>query len=132
MEEVLIALLLGDAALGGLVAKRINWLKRPQAAALPAIVLQNISAMRGYTLAGADGLTGYLVQIDAWASSFTSLKAVERALKALLSGAHDGQISAVFIENQRETVEPADGPTAGGATDLYRTSLDCRVWFSEP
>jgi len=126
MEESLVAQLLADAALAALVARRIKWLARPQASALPAVVLQVVSGPRGYTFAGPDGLTGYLVQIDCWAGTYPAAKGVARAAIAAL-GALSAPFQAAFVEGERDSFEA--GPAA---TDFFRTSLDVRVWHQEP
>lgn len=128
MEEALRAYLRADAALAALVSTRVEWLKRPQGSALPSVTLQIASAPRSYTMGGRVALVGYLVQMDVWAASYTSMKAVSRALIVALDGLIEAPFQAALIENERETTEPQDGPDATGSTDFYRSSLDVRVW----
>lgn len=128
MEEDLVAHLLADTALAALVGPRINWLKRPQADALPAISLQVASAPHTYTMKGREPLVGRLVQMDVWASTYASKTAVKRALIAALTGAKTGALRGGFLENERETTEDQDGPDASGSTTYFRHSLDVRVW----
>jgi hypothetical protein len=127
MEEQLVDFLLADTTLAALVGTRINWLLRPQGAGLPAVSLQLASSAREYTMAGREGLVGYLVQIDVWAASFKSMKQVSRAIVAALDDLSTGSFQGAFIESERDTVE-----TDEAATTFFRGSIDARVWFSAP
>ncbi len=128
MEEALPAYLV--AHLTALIGERVDWLLRPQGEALPSVSLQTISAPPEYHMDGRDDLQGDLVQIDVWASTFASLRQVERALTAALDGPFDAPITEAFIENRRETTEAQDGPDATGSTTFFRASLDVRVWHA--
>jgi hypothetical protein len=136
MEEALRSHLLAHAALTALVERRIDWLKRPKRGALPAVVLQVASGPRDYTMKGRVSLTPWLVQIDVYAADYAAMKAVERAVVAALDLAMSAPLVKGFIEAQRETTEPMDGPqtagTTAGSTDFFRSSLDVRVWSNDP
>jgi hypothetical protein len=127
MEEALRAHLLANAAVAALVGTRITWLQRPQGSALPAITLQGVSTRRDHTLEGRDGLVGRLVQIDVWATTYATMKDIQRALISALDGPFADPIHVALVENERETLEAA----AAGGTDLFRASVDVRAWFSE-
>jgi hypothetical protein len=131
MEQELVDRLLATAGLTALVGNRIDWLKRPQGSALPAIVMQVVSAPYTYTMQGRTRLVGRLVQIDIWASAYPSMKAVGRALVAATDGPHEAPIQGLFIEGERETREGQDGPDSSGSTDFFRTSFDVRVWSED-
>lgn len=124
MEEALSAFLLASAGLSALVGTRVDWSRRPQAGALPSIILHQISAPRTYTMTGRDALMGQLVQIDCWGVSFKSAKDTARAVAAVLETPPPPEIRAFFIENERTDLDPGES----GSIDLYRTSLDVRVW----
>lgn len=132
MEEALRTFLLANAGLAALVGTRITWLTRPQGSALPAVTLQVVSAGRGYTMQGREGLVGRLVQMDCWATSYASMKATERALVAALDGLKTDPFQGAFIESDGESHEAGDAADAQGSTDYFRARLDVRVWHFSP
>lgn len=131
MEEDLYAALLADAGVTAIVADRISWVDRPRAEALPALVLQVISRPFTYTLHQRDGLVGVLVQFDAWGETYDQVVALARAVVAFTDSLTAAPFQAAFLETQRDGFEPGDGPQPDGAIDLYRTSLDVRVWHRQ-
>lgn len=128
MEEALVAKLLASAGVTALVGNRINWTRRPQGNATPAVVLNMIDGSPGYTLAGPDGLYRNRVQVDCWAKTYAQAKLTARAVDAALSGFKgvSGGVSfrAVFIDSER------DDYAAEGPDPLNRTMLDLMVWHS--
>ena len=128
MKSDLSAYLLAATSLTALVSSRIKWLLRPQGSGLPAITLQTASAPRGYTMRGREGLVGYLVQFDIWGSTYAQTQAVLAALLPVLDGMTTLPFKMAFVENERESFEPQEGPDATASTDIFRTSLDVRVW----
>lgn len=130
MEESLIQTLIAAPSLSGLLAGRIYWNKRPQGSALPALVLHKISPGKGYTMKGAMRTTDPLVQMDCIGLTYGSVKAVERGLIAAFGALAAAPFQGAFIEGGRETVEPSD--SAGGESEIQKSSLDVRVWHSEP
>lgn len=138
MEEALRAYLKADdgvKALTGGASARVDWGARPQGSALPAISLHLISAPRTYHMRGRVRLVGTLVQMDCWADSFAAAKALARALAGQggARGALDrlnenppAGIDSAVIENERGP--SFDPPGSITSTNLYRASLDVRVW----
>ena len=125
MEAALIAHLLAQAGITALVGNRINWLRRPQGEALPAMALQLVSGVPDYLLDGSYSLTESRVQMDAWAKSFLQAKQIARAVEAALSGQRFTQsgvrFAGVFIASERDD-------TFDETPDTYfRTSLDLMV-----
>jgi hypothetical protein len=91
-----------------------------------------VSAPRDYTMRGRDGTTGYLVQMDVWSNTLALRESVVSALISALDGIRNATFQAAFIEGQRDTFEVGDaGPNSQGATNLYRASIDVRVWAAE-
>lgn len=131
MEEDLYAALLANAGVTAIVADRISWVDRPRAEALPALVLQVASKPYTYTLQQRDGMVGALVQMDAWGTAYDDVVALARAVVAFTDTLTAAPFQAAFVETQRDGFEPGDGPQPGGAIDLYRTSLDVRVWHRQ-
>lgn len=111
-----------NAGLAAIVGTRVEWAKVPQGMAMPAVILHAISAPPLYDLDGRVGLVGELVQIDCWATTFLTARNLAAAVKSALDGLNTPPLQA-FIENERSDLD-----TAEGRPDLYRTSLDCRVW----
>jgi len=132
VKVALAEFLLANAGLTALVGTRIKWDTLPQNGALPAIALHMVSAPRDYTMAGRDGTTGYLVQMDVWSNTLALRESVAAALISALDDIRNDTFQGAFIEGQRDTFEPGDaGPNSQGATDLFRASIDVRVWASE-
>ena len=131
MEEALVAFLLADAALAALVVKRINWQTRPQGEALPAIVLQRVSGVRDYAMAGPTGLVESRVQVDCWGKTHASALAVARRVRALLSGLRTEvsgtQLQGTFVLLERHSFEKE----SDGAQALHRVMMDFQIWHSE-
>lgn len=130
MEESLTALVLADAGVAAIVGTRVTWLTRPQASALPAIVLQLISAIPVDSDEGDSGLVASRVQIDGWATSPLDAKKTIRAVKQRLSGRQDQhsgtEFQGIFTEDERDAVEE----THAGQV-VYRAGLDIIIWHNE-
>ena len=128
MEEALVAYMLASTSLATLVGTRINWTRSPQGSTSPRIVLYRISGLRDMSL--NNGPTGYVssrVQCDCIGTSYSSAKAVARALEARLSG-YSGttggvRFEGVFLIGERDDYLEADTPDK-----LFRTSLDFNIW----
>ena len=122
MQELLTSLLAPVA--GG----RRYWLRAPQKAARPYVLLQVISAPPNYHMRGASGYVPIRVQIDAYANTYTEVTAISRQIKGILSGHSSGPIQAVFIESERD-LPAAD---AGDVNNLFRNSIDVTIHYGEP
>lgn len=121
MEEEITTLLAPVA--GG----RRYWVRAPQGAARPFIVLNRISGVQNYNYQGASGFVSSGLQIDIYADTFTAGIATARSVKALLSGYRGGTIQGVFIEGERN-LPAAD---AGEVSSLFRTSIDATIIHGE-
>ena len=124
MEAALIAKLLATAGVTNLVSTRINWSRRPQGAALPAIVLQRVSGTPDVHHAGASGLVVSRIQVDCWAASYGSAKAVARAVETAVTAQTFTQgatrFDVILIDSERDD-------STDETTPLFRTSLDLMV-----
>lgn len=124
MEAALIAKLLATAGVTNLVSTRINWSRRPQGAALPAIVLHRVSGTPDVHHAGASGLVVSRVQVDCWAASYGSAKAVARAVETAVTAQTFTQgatrFDVILIDSERDD-------STDETTPLFRTSLDLMV-----
>lgn len=123
MEEQLRALLMGDAQLSALVPGPIDWGARLQGSALPAVVMNVISDIPGYTQQGEDGLTATRVQIDVYALTYGDARIAGRRIRSILSGYSGGIFDSIFLDGAR------DGREAGtnDAERYFRVSLDFMV-----
>ncbi len=121
MEEELTALLASIA--GG----RRYWVRAPQTAQRPFVVLQRVSGLHDYHMEGPSGYVSSRVQVDVYADSFGEATTIGRAIVATLSGATTEKIQAIFIDGQRD-LPAAD---AGEVTNLFRTSIDLIVHHGE-
>lgn len=121
MEEVLIALALGNAPLAGLVSDRIHWGARPQGEHLPGVTLFRTYGADEPTYAGPDQLAESGVQADCWGKTYASAKAVARAFKAAVVGRHDAVLKGVFVESERDGTEHAPPQL------YFRVTVDLRV-----
>jgi hypothetical protein len=128
MEESLIALLLADPGVAAVAGDRVHWLRRPQGEATPALVLSRVGGGHAFTYGGRDDLVEARVQIDAWAERLADVKALARAVNALLSGyrATSGSIRSAFLNAERDGLQDAD-PFG----TLARVSLDFTIWHQE-
>jgi hypothetical protein len=124
MEAALIAKLLASTAVTNLVSVRINWSRRPQGAALPAIVLHRIDGTPDVHHAGASGLVVSRVQVDCWGASYGSAKAVARAVETAITAQTFTQgavrFDVILIDSERDD-------STDETTPLFRTSLDLMV-----
>lgn len=116
-----------EATLPSLVGTRIHWVRSPQGAASPRIVLYRISGLRDMRMDGPTGLVASRVQCDCFGTSYGSAKAVARALEARLSG-YAGttggiEFQGAFLVGERDDFFDTETPDK-----LFRTSLDFNIW----
>lgn len=137
MEETFVNHLLASSGLTALVGPRITWAKRPQASALPSIVLHRIAGAPLYADEGEVGLSSARIQVDIWAkdaggeSGYLIAKRVAREMLALMTPAarfSSGNFifSACFLENEQDSFE-----RGAGGDELYRVRQDFIIWYKE-
>lgn len=109
----------------------VTWGLRPQASALPAVVLRIISEARGRTYAGPDTLITNRVQVDAIAPTNEEAAAVAKAIVAGLDGykgaVADTEFLGIFAQDRSDDGEEG----AAGAALLHRASQDFMVTYKE-
>ena len=127
MEESLAALLLAHAPLTALTAQRVHWMRAPQNVAKPYVVMQVISGIPDVTHGGPSGLADARVQIDCYGLTYSSAKAVARAVTQRLSGYRGTQgatvFDGVFKAGERDEYEDEASPDK-----LFRVSMDFLIW----
>ncbi len=128
MEEALIARLLADTGVAAIAGARVFPGSRPQGAALPAVVLNQISGGPLYADDGEVGLEQARIQIDCWAESYAAAKLLARAVTASLS-AFEGTVGATTFQFIELDIEQDLREGGGDAASYpFRTALDFLVW----
>lgn len=121
MEEALTALLAPVA--GG----RRYWVRAPQSAARPFLVLTGIGSPRNYVMQGQSDYIASRVQVDVYGDTYTAAKADARAAIGILSGYRSGSILGIFVDSERD-LPTAD---AGEVKHLFRVSIDIIIHHLE-
>lgn len=128
MEEALISLLLGDAAVQASLGNRVNWVRKPQGVAgEPYSILQRASGTTDYHSAGPSGYAQRRVQIDTYGESYAAVIAATRAIRRRLSGYRGGIFQGIFLDSERD-LPAAD---AGEVNRLFRVSSDYIIHYTE-
>jgi len=130
MEEALMLALRADAALAALVGGRIDWGARPQADAVPAVTLHLVDSPKSHTMRGRETLTQSRVQIDCFGGDYFEAKFVARAVSAAIDALKAEPLRCFLLDERDDDFTLADGPDASGASEIHRTIIDVRVWFS--
>ena len=128
MQGALRARLLATPQVTALVAQRVDWVIRPQTAALPAVTLQTISGDRPQTHAGFEEMRTARVQCDVWATTYASARAITEAIvRALAPKAESNGVrfGRMFFEGDRDLLDTT------ATTPIHRTSLDLIVWHAQ-
>ena len=125
MEYALIAKLLATVGITGITGTRINWSRRPQGEALPAIVLHRIDGAPEYHLQAPSGLVESRVQVDCWGDDYVAAKDLARAVETAISGQAFVQGSIRF--DVILIVDERDSTFDEAPETFFRTSLDLIV-----
>lgn len=126
-EKAIIDILLADAAVTALVGTRVYFATAPQAPVLPYIVMYRISAPRVHSLEGPSGLAAARIQIDMYAKSGASARAVGEAVRVALDCFRDEQ-SGVNLQCVL-LLDEMDGYSED--PELRYVTHDYRVWYNE-
>jgi hypothetical protein len=126
------ARLLSNAELTSLLGQRVTWGGRPQASALPAIVLTKAAPGQDWTHAGPDPLVNPWVQADIYAADFPTAGAVSAALQGemqrpddVTAGGWRFEPPGMLVAEQWPGIEDLIG---GG--QAHRIVHDYRFWAS--
>jgi hypothetical protein len=126
MQGALRARLLAASPVTTLVGQRVYWVDRPQAAALPAIVLQVISDPRPQHLKGFDDLRETRVQLDVFGTSYASVLAITEAALAALVPENTGNgiiFNRALVDGARDLGERTE------TQFIHRRSTDLLIWW---
>lgn len=129
-EEDLLALLEADDDLNE-ACEVIAWEERPQASALPALILTVIDEVRSYTFGGTVSLVQSRVQCDMFAASKREVLDLDRIFLPVVSG-YRGTVGGtvfdgIFVVSRFSSAEEV----AGSSTPLRRISRDLMVHHKE-
>lgn len=121
--------LLTNAPLADAVGERVAWGFLPRAGGLPAVALGTVGPGFLYTYKTLLRSRRPLVRITCWGATPDAADALKELVIAACA-APAGEIRGVIFEAERDGEAMGDGPRDDGSRDLYRTSLDARVWFN--
>jgi len=119
-EDFRFALISAPSVIGLVPAGRINMIDNPQGSGAPYIVLQVIGDAQGMTMQGPDGLSQGRMQVDCYGRTYAEVKAISRAVVAVLHGYRGRGLRLVEHAGTRDDRE-------GGSNEaerLFRVSLD--------
>lgn len=124
------ARLLANSTINSLTGGRVSWGGRPQAAALPAVVLTKAAPGQEWTHSGTDGLIRPWVQVDIWSATQPSGASIAFAVQAEMERLTDVTVGGwrfkapgIIVSDQW----PGPEDLAGGGT-AYRIMHDYRFW----
>lgn len=124
MEEAIIGLLLGDAAVNRIAADRVNWGRKPQGGGdAPYLVLQMVGGTSDANMQGGR-FRQRRVQVDAYAKTYTLARDLGDAAVKALAGRRAGTVQGIFIDTEPRDLPAAD---AGETNQLFRRSVDIFV-----
>lgn len=130
MEEAFIAYLLSYTGLTSLVGTRIRPVIAKQGEGFPCVVVSVVSHLPEYVTQGPVSLADSRVQVDCYGETFAASKAVTRAIKRLISGQ---RFTSGGVEFQQCAVIAERSSFQDSAeVKLHRTSIDFRVWHTQP
>lgn len=121
-QSALRARLVADITLAALVGTRVYWAERPQNSLLPAVTLLTISDGREQHLKGIETLQASRVQIDVWAATYASGRAVAEAVLSASIPANLG--NGVQFSRAMVDLGPRDLVETTGTQTIFRTSMD--------
>lgn len=85
--ETIFSTLTADSGVTAIVSNRVYPVVIPQKGTLPAITYQRVSGRRENGISGAGELVAVRVQVDCWAESYSSVRALADAASAALIAA---------------------------------------------
>ena len=126
MEGALRARLLAAAPVAAIVGQRIYWDERPQASALPAVVLEFVTDLREQTFGGFQSLLSARIQIWAFALSFGDKKRLKEAIIAAIEPQYSG--NGIWFDPTTEIFAvPRNEQT--DTQMIYADVIDCQIHY---
>jgi hypothetical protein len=128
MYEALLARILAAGPVAALAGRRVSWVERPQAGALPAVTLQVISGANETFFDGNQQTQSERVQVDTWGLKYADAAALAKAVTDAVEPAHTGngiRFSRSFLESKTDLGEDSEKGF------VHRRSLDFIIWYAE-
>lgn len=122
-EAALVAALIAEASVSALVGARVFVFGGRQGAAYPYVTLQRISTSGAAFLDGASNLDWPRIQIDSWAESPDSARAVADAIRAFLDQQEHTAGGLTFLASLQDDRSDVDGDTR-----KFRVSQDYLIF----
>ena len=127
-----VAFLLADATLAGLIGNRLDPFVLEQGGALPAMTYQVVSNQRQHAFGAAVGIAFTRVQFDVYCADYDVLLAITEALRKRLDAyqgaAGTGTIEAAFFDGERDLYEPSVRQEAKGT---FRRTMDYLIYLED-
>lgn len=133
IEEAVYAKLVAYADLSTLVGDRVYPGQAPQSETMPLVLYTEASQKAVMSLTGPVNLNSYSMHFDVYAESYSTAKAVYRALRACLVGFNGSlEEGAVRVRGIFEETgdDGAESPIHGEESGLWRAGLDVSLWYS--
>ncbi len=128
IEAALVARLLADGAVSGIIGTRVYYAVLIQNATLPAVRYQRVTSRRPSTMGVDTGLVETTFQVDCWAATLDGMAdlrdACRQALQRWQAPAGSPVIHDTFIDDERDHGREHD-------LEAYRGGLDIRIWHGE-
>lgn len=108
-------------------ADRVYWVERPQATALPSIILQTVTGDYPQTYGGLQATRDPRIQMDVWGRTYAEAKAIMVAALAALNGrtvSNGIAFDNIIFEGERDGLERLE------TTNVYRRGIDLIVWHA--
>jgi hypothetical protein len=131
VEELMVARLKDDSAVKA-ITTRIQPMAAKQQGSIPYITYQGISRTPINHATGTTTTESTRVQVDCWASSWLSARALGNAVQAALNG--KTEVGPPVVSQYHLTSRNDDMETPQSGTDvsqtIYRDSQDYLIWYS--
>ncbi len=130
IEEALVALVTADAPMLALIGTRIYPTQPEAKATFPYVIYEQADAKTTMTYGGPKRLNSWTMDLECWALTKASAKAVSKALRNLLLG-HRGDSGGLFIQGIFDQTESDDSasPQHGDERGLFAVSMTLELWY---
>lgn len=127
VEEDLVTLVAGTAAITSIISTRMWPSRRPQGSAVPSLVYQRISTPRRSTHTGPSGLAWPRFQFSCWGATLNAASDLADQLRFALDG-YQGTVGGTYFAGIHIANELDDEDTETGH---WRRIVDYTVWHRE-
>ncbi|MGR3749589.1 tail completion protein gp17 [Paracoccus sp. (in: a-proteobacteria)] len=118
MERELRALLLDAVETG-----EVHWMRAPDDTALPYVTMQVVSQNGDHTQSGPVDLKEAIVQVDAWAASYTEAADLRDDILAIDGYSGSDAIKAILLEMVQSALDTST------VNNIYRQMIRYRVFY---